>query len=111
MCSSEEKSEDHLPGLAPKGSPLICDLVLFQSSPTVKVVLDPRESGEVRSEKGAKRFFQQRHEGFASVGSCVVGGDRGPFRGQRNHLSLFTGTKTSEKARLPHDSSLYGTKY
>ncbi len=109
MCSSEEKSEDHLPGLAPKGSPLICDLVLFQSSPTVKVVFDPRESGEVRSEKGAKRLFQQRHEAFASVGSC--GEDSGPFRGQRNHLSLLTGTMTPEKARLPHDSSIYGTKY
>ena len=29
---------------------------------------------------------------------------RGPFRGQRNHLSLLTGTKTPEMARPVHNS-------
>jgi hypothetical protein len=40
MSTSEDKSEDDLPGLAPKRRPLIDGLVLFQSGPTVKIAVD-----------------------------------------------------------------------
>ena len=70
MCSSENKSVDDLPGIAPKGSPLIHDLVLLQSSTTVKIVLDQRESGEVRSKTGQSSLFHQRDDGYVSIRSC-----------------------------------------
>ncbi len=80
-CSSEEKSEDALVGLAPKGSSLLHGLVLFQSRTTVKIVLDQRESGEVRSQTLQNRLFQQRDYGFGFLGPC--GRRYGAFAGPR----------------------------
>ncbi len=70
MCSSKEKSKYDLPGSVPKGSFLIDGLVLFQSGPTLKIVLDQTESGEVRSETVKYRLFHQTDDGFAFIGSC-----------------------------------------
>jgi hypothetical protein len=91
MCSFERKLDDDLPGLSPKGSPLIRCLILLQSGPTVKIAVDLRESGEVRSQ-------QDKRVVFANVTTVlplrfVWGGDTGPFRDQKNHAPT-TGPRT-----------------
>ena len=45
------------PTLAPKESLLVCYLPLFQTSTTVKIVIDQRESGEVCSGTEKYRLF------------------------------------------------------
>jgi hypothetical protein len=70
-----------LPGLAANRSPLIHDLLLFWSGPVVKIVLDQRESGKVRSQ-------QDKRGSFSNVTtvlflSSLVRGDTGDFAGPR----------------------------
>ncbi|MGO9118458.1 MAG: hypothetical protein ACLQPD_12740 [Desulfomonilaceae bacterium] len=102
MCSSEEKSEDDLPGLAPNGSPLIHDLVLFQSGPLVKLCLT-REKTVRYAQEQDKGLFQRRDDGFASAG--CLGRRYGAFWAVHGNIPRpVTVAKNPEMARPQHNS-------